>query len=119
MRMIQEYDDYELYKVLGALDKGVKRKKIDTIEDKRINMSEILDNVWKDADKIKMGSAGISYGVSLYIGLIGELAAGLGFQAMDRFWGETGESMSEKIAKFVSPNYLVSIYDFKKQMKKS
>lgn len=124
MRMIQEYDDYELYKVLGALDEGVKRKRIDIIEDKKVDMSEILDNVWKDADRIKMGSAGISYGVSLGIGLIGELEAGLpeagllaglGFQAMDRFWGETGESMSEKIAKFVSPNYLVAVYDFKKQ----
>lgn len=124
MRMIQEYDNYELYKVLGALDKGVKRKKTDTIEDKRINMSEILDNVWKDADKIKLGSEGISYGVSLGIVLIGELAAGLpgagllaglGFQTIDRFWGVKSEPISEKIAKFASPNYLVAIYDFKKK----
>ncbi len=124
MRLIQEYKDHELYKVLCALDDGIKRKKIDIIEDKKVDMSEILDNVWKDADKIKLGSEGINFGVSLDIGLIGELAsglpgvglmAGLGFQAIDRFWGVKSESISEKIAKFVSPNYLVAIYDFKKQ----
>lgn len=124
MKVIQEYDDCELYKVLGALDQGAKRNDISIIEDKKVDASEILDNVWKDADKIKMGSEGISFGVSLDIGLIGELAAGLpgiglmaglGFQAVDRFWGVKNESLSEKIAKFVSPNYLVTIYDFKKK----
>ncbi|VVB91954.1 Uncharacterised protein [uncultured archaeon] len=124
MKVIQEYKDLELYKVLGALNEGVKRTNIDIIGDKKVEASEILDNVWKDADKMKLGSEGISFGVSLDIGLIGELAAGLpgtgllvglGFQAIDRFWGVKSESLSEKIAKFVSPNYLVTVYDFKKK----
>lgn len=126
MKVIQEYDNHELFKVLGALDEGIKRKEIDIIERKKVDISEILDNVWNDADKIKLDSEGISFGASLGIGLVGELAAGLPggvgllaglgiSQAVDRFWGIKSESISEKIAKFVSPNYLVSIYDFKKK----
>lgn len=124
MKVIQEYDDYELYKVLGALNAGIKRKDMDIIESKNVDISEILDNVWKDANKIKMETEGISFGVSLEIGLIGELAlgipgigvmAGLGFQSIDRFWGVKSESISEKIAKFICPNYLITVYDFKKK----
>ncbi len=123
-KVIQEYDDQELYKVLGALNDGVRRTNIDVIEDKKIDMSEILDNVWNDAERLRMEAAGIRFGVSLNLGLIGEIAAGfsglgilagLGFTAVDNLWGMQNDSVSEKIAKFVSPNYLVSIYDFKKK----
>ena len=123
-KVIQEYDDQELHKVLGALNDGVRRTNIDVIEDKKIDMSEILDNVWNDAERLRMGAAGIRFGVSLNLGLIGEIAAGLpgmgimaglGFTAVDNLWGMQNDSVSEKIAKFVSPNYLVSIYDFKKK----
>lgn len=123
-KVIQDYDDQELYKVLGALNDGVRRTNIDVIEDKKIDMSEILDNVWNDAERLRMEAAGIRFGVSLNLGLIGEIAAGLpglgimaglGFTAVDNFWGMQNDSVSEKIAKFVSPNYLVSIYDFKKK----
>lgn len=48
MEIIQKYDSHELHKVLDALNDGIKRKKIDIIEDKRDDLSEILDNVWKD-----------------------------------------------------------------------
>ncbi len=122
LKVIQDFNDYELFKVISALDDGVKRNNLNVIEDRKIDISEILDNVWKDADKIKLRSEGIRFGVSLGIGLIGMLAtelpgvgllAGLGFQSIDRFWGEKSESISEKMTKFVSPNYLVAIYDFK------
>ncbi len=124
MKLIQEYNDYELNKVYCALNEGIKNNNIDLIENKKIDISEILDNVWNDADKIKKRASAINFGVSLDISLIGELAtglsgigilAGLGFQAVDKLWGNTSESLSEKIAKSVSPNYLVSIYEFKKE----
>lgn len=123
-KVIQEYDDQDLYNILGALNDGVRRNNIDVIEDKKIDMSEILDNVWNDAKTLRMGAEGIRYGVSLNLGLIGGLAAelsgigimaGLGFTTVDTYWGMRGDSVSEKIAKFVSPNYLVSIHDFKKK----
>ncbi len=124
MEIIQKYDDYKLYKVLAALNEGVKKRKIDIVKEKRNNLSEILDNIWEDADKIKFKSESTSIGVSASIGLIGELASGLpgsgilamlGFQVADKIAGLKMDSISEKIAKFISPNYLVTMYDFKKR----
>ncbi len=121
-KIVQEHDHHELYKVLGALNKGVGKKNIDIIDDKKNNMSEILDNIWNDSNKIKRKSDGIRYAVPLSVGLIGGLAegmpglgimAGLGLSACDTIWGIQSGSASEKIAKYVSPNHLVSIYDFK------
>ena len=63
------------------------------------------------------GSASVSLGIigSLATGFIGAgILAGLGFQAVDKIAGLKLESLSEKIAKFISPNYLVTIFDFKK-----
>lgn len=125
MKVIQEYEDYDLYKILYALDEGVKRENSDIVEDKKADLSEILDNVWNDADKIKTSSFGVSYGVSVSIGLVGDLATGLpgtglltglGFQVIDRFWGEKNEPISEKFTKFFYPNHLVTIYDFKNKI---
>lgn len=124
MEIIQKYDDYELYTVLAALNEGVKKKKIDIANEKRNNLSETLDNIWEDTNEINFKSAGINIGVSASFGLIGELAselsgsgilAMLGFQVADKIAGLKMDSISEKIAKFISPNYLITMYDFKKR----
>jgi len=118
--IIQHYDDNELYKVLNALNEGVKKRKIDIIEEKRDNMAEILDNVWTETDKIKLKadvarlSIGLVGGLSANLSGIGILA-GLGFSVIDKIVGLKLDSIGEKIAKFFSPNYLVTIYDFKKK----
>ena len=86
------------------------------------NLSIILDNIWKDSKKIKFKSEISSFGVSVSLGLIGYLASGLegvgiltalGYNTLDKILDIKLESISEKIAKIISPNYLVSIYDFK------
>jgi len=118
--IIQYYDDNELYKVLNALNEGVKEKKIDIIKDKRIDLNEILDNIWNETAKIKR-NADIA---RVAIGLLGCLSAnlsstgvlaGLGFAVIDKIVGLKLDSVGEKFAKFFSPNYLVTIYDFKKK----
>jgi hypothetical protein len=120
-KIIQEYDDQELYKVFGALNEGVRKNNIDVLESKKEDMSEILDNVWNDTKRIKQKADGIKFGVSLSLGLIGGLAegllgtgvmAGLGYAASNTVWGMQDDSISENVAKKVSPNHLVSIYDF-------
>lgn len=122
--IIQKYDDQELYKIMGSLNEGVKRQDIDKIEEKEKDISDILDNVWSDANIIKKGSDGIKFGVSLSLGLIGGVAGGiegsgimsfLGYTFSNTVWGMQDESISEKMAKFATPNHLVSIYDFKKK----
>ncbi len=118
--IIQYYDDNELYKVLNALNEGIKEKKIDIIKDKRIDLNEILDNIWNETAKVKR-NADIA---RVAIGLLGCLSAnlsstgvlaGLGFAVIDKIVGLKLDSVGEKFAKFFSPNYLVTIYDFKKK----
>jgi hypothetical protein len=48
---------------------------------------------------------------------MGELGilAGIGFSAVDKIIGINLDSIGEKIAKFCSPNYLVTLYDFKER----
>ena len=118
--IIQYYDDNELYKVLNALNEGIKEKRIDIIKDKRIDLNEILDTIWNETAKIKR-NADIA---RVAIGLLGCLSAslsgtgvlaGLGFAVIDKIVGLKLDSVGEKFAKFFSPNYLVTIYDFKKK----
>jgi len=122
MEVIQKYDDSELSKVRNALYEGVIRENVDVISDNKVNISEILDNVWANANEIKTGSTLINFGVTMDLALIGMLAtgypgllAGLGFLTADKFWGFTSDSLSEKITKLVSPNHLVTMYEFKEK----
>ena len=123
--IIQYYDAYELNKVLNALDEGVKNKNIDVIEKETHALSEIIGNIWKEADKIVKRNIGIAnFGYSLSFGLMGYLStgwlgggvlSGLGFYVADKITGLKLESLSEKTANFFSPDYLVSIHDFRKK----
>ncbi|TQD27920.1 hypothetical protein [Methanolobus vulcani] len=121
-KVIQEYDDQDLYKIVNSLNEGVKRNKTDIIEEKSGDMSEILENVWNDSRKITRRADGIKFGISLSLGLIGGVAEGvlgsgllasLGLKLSDTIIDMQNNTVNEKIAKSVSPNHLVSIYDFK------
>lgn len=123
MDVIQRYQDHQLLKVSQALHEGVKEKKPDIIRNNTSELSRILDSVWKDANKVKRRGEYISCGVSAGICLIGELASGLpgvgilaslGFQVLERL---TEEKLSEKAAKLITPDYLVTIYDFQKKLR--
>lgn len=121
--IMRHYDDEELYKVLGALNEGVKKQNIDLIKDNKNDLSVILENVWAETGKIKRNikiarwSIGLVGGLSASLVGRGELGilAGLGLSAADEIRGLNSDSVSEKIAKFISPNYLVTLYDFKKR----
>lgn len=122
IKVLQKYDDYELSKVRSALNEGIKKENADAIADNRTNISEIFDNVWADSAEVNTNSSLVNCGVTLNLALIGTLAtglpgilAGLGFQIVDKLWGCTGDHLSENIAKRVSPNHLVAIYEFKKK----
>lgn len=122
MEVLQHYDERELWKVVHDLNEGIKNTKPDLIDEKKQKLSEVLDAVWKDADKIRVKGFVISGGISLAIGIVGELVTGtpgvgllsaLGFQCVDRLLGIRVDSLSETMAKLVSPNYMVAVYDFK------
>lgn len=117
----QHYDDEELYKVLGALNEGVKKQNIDLINDNKNDLSAILDNVWAETEKIKRNakiarwSIGLGGGLSASLAGMGDVGilAGLGLSAAGEIRGLKSDSVSEKFSKLISPNYLVTLYDFK------
>lgn len=121
--IMQHYDDEELHNVLGALNEGVKERNIDIIKDKKNDISVILENVWAETEKIKRNAGVARWSIGLVGGLsaslvgMGELGilAGIGFPAVDKIIGINVDSLGEKIATFCSPNYLVTLYDFKER----
>lgn len=122
MSLIDKYKQQDLHKLLNAIQKGVKRKKVDIVKSNTRELSTVLDNIWKDTQISKL-SSGISFGVPLLLGTIGPLAAqqiggiggllaALGFRALDK---KITPILSEKLAKIVHSDYLVAIYEFKKK----
>jgi hypothetical protein len=128
--VIQRYEENELYKVFEALDKAIKAKKQDEVATRISELNEIMDNFWKDANKVKRISEGVRYGISVAIGGVGIFApplmgvdsssmtgllASFGFLAGDKALSKVEMSISNKLARlFINP-YLVSVYDFKQK----
>jgi hypothetical protein len=128
MALIDRYQHDDLQKVLFALEEAAKKGDADVIKMKSKDVSEIVANAWKEANKIGTYAKGISYGASIIISICGlisgellaggpgamsGLLAGLGFQLIDKSISEF--SPSERLAKFVSRGYLGTIFDFKKK----
>lgn len=122
VKLIDSYKQEDLYKVAEALDKGIKEERKDEVYEKKNEFEAILDKVWEDG-RVEMRKEGIKYGIPISLGIIGTLLggpatgilAGLGFSVPDRIIGINTERISEKIAKIITPNHCVAIYDFKKK----
>lgn len=129
VKLSDAYDLYDLRKVMKALNEAVGKKKIDVIREKSKELFLIFENVWGEADKLKrkvnIGRVGISFGIgvigtvaTLPIGGVGGLLAGLGFNVADKILdAKSYESISEKLAKFVTQSHVTHVYDFRKKHK--
>lgn len=124
--VIGHYKQNDLYKILESLDKGVKNRSEDSIIKNSTELNTIMDNVWKDAKKLRIQKEGIQNGISVVLGFIGEMAtstlggfggllAGLGFNVADRMLELSDKSLSQKITNMLNRNYLVNIYDFQRK----
>lgn len=124
--IISYYEENDIHCVMEALNDGVKRNIPDLVNMKTIELSTILDNIWKDADKISRRITTLKFGIPVStavigaiaagpIGGVGGLLAGLGFSVAGKILDTKAESISEKLGKLTLPNHLVTIYDFKKQ----
>lgn len=124
-----EYELYDLRKIMYALHTAVREEKIDIITAKTNEIQDVFEHVWNDVDKLKKKANITRHGISLGIGVIGAittlpiggvggLLASLGFEV-----GETitdikgGEVISEKMVKWMVPNHMIHIYDYKKKYK--
>jgi hypothetical protein len=125
--MCDRFRHNDLHHVMSALQTAVKSEDYSSIEAETKQLSEILDNLWDDAQSIQRKAKMIRAGIPLSIAALGGVAAGpigaisggvlakLGYEILDKFIEIKTDSISEKIAKFSSPNYVVSIFDFKKK----
>jgi len=124
--LIARYTQEDLYRVMASLSEGVKRKRADVVNLKANELCAILDNIWKDADRIRDEVTAVRYGIPIGMAIIGSMAgpvgatggllAGLGFTVADKILDWSASSVSERIVKFFNENWLANIYDFRKKI---
>ena len=127
IKLKDEYNTYDLNKVVSSLNESVIDHKIDHIDEDIESIEEICNNVWNDVDIIKKRIDGVTHGVSMSIGAVGSVAeeptlkyggflAGLGIEILEKFTKIKPISSSmEKLMRYTSPNYICNIFDFKKK----
>jgi hypothetical protein len=129
--IIQHYEQNELYKVFEALDTAIKTQKGDQIPNHISELNEIMDNSWKEANKVPRLREGVQYGISVGIGCAGIFASSLtgvdmssmmgllgsfGFHAVDKALSKVEMSISDKLSRLVINPHLATIYDFKQKL---
>lgn len=131
IELSDEYELYDLREVINALNEGVKKEKIDMINEKSKEVAMVFNNVWSEADKLKRNMNIAKHGISLGIGVIGTVAtmpilgvggllAGLGFTGVSEFVSpKISESLAEKMMKWTAPSHMIHVYDFKKKYNRS
>ncbi len=126
-KLIDEYDAYDLRKVVESLNEAIITNHPDIINKGAEALSEILDNVWNDPT-IPRRVKGLKIGIPLSMAAIGNVAAGpigaaggflagLGFNVAHKFIDVETTGLSEKLAKLRTKSYQANIYDFKKKYK--
>jgi hypothetical protein len=125
--LIDHYDAYDLQKLLESMNSAIVADNPDIINKSASELSQVLDNVWKD-EIIPKRVKGLKVGIPLSmaaiggaaagpIGAVGGLLAGLGYSVADKFIDLGTEGLSERLAKLKTKSYQVNIYDFKEKYK--
>ncbi len=125
--LIYHYDVHDLTRVEKSLNEAIVANNPNVTNQKAEELSEILDNVWKDKTlprRIRGLQAGIPISMAAIgsvaagpIGIVGGFLAGLGYSVADKFIDLGTEGLSERLAKLKTKSYQVNIYDFKKKYK--
>ena len=125
--LMYHYSAYDLQKVQEAMNEGIVTNHPDIVDKSAEELSEILDNIWKDKTlprRVKGLQVGIPISMAAIgsvaagpIGAIGGFLAGLGYSVADKFIDLGTERLSEKLAKLKTKSYQANIYDFKKKYK--
>lgn len=127
--VMDHYEQNDLYKVMRSLEKGIHDHSTDKIADNVEQLNTVMDNIWLDANKLKDQKTKVATGIDVCIGVVGEFAshalgsfggllAGLGFAVADRKFGFT-DSLNEKILRVINKDYLVEVYNFRRQYPKT
>jgi len=124
--MCDKYDHFELHQIMNSLQQAVMSEDYARIGFNAENLSEALDKIWLDANKFgektRMVRAGLTIGLAVMgaaaagpVAPVGGLLAGLGYTITEKILELKTDSISERIAKSLTPNYLVNIFDFKEK----
>jgi len=118
--LMTRFDKEDLHNLMNSIKVGYQKSDNNIVQTTKKELSETFDNIWKEAKNISKTTKGIEVGftislmalgaaLTLPIGGIGALAA-LGLQVGTNYL----PASANKIANFFSPNYLVTINNFKK-----
>lgn len=124
--MCDKFEIYDLVDTVNSLQAAVEAEDYSAIRSRGRDLSEVLDNIWQEANTIETNTALVRGGVTLGIAILGTVAAGpigalggilasLGYNAVEWFLETKTDALSEKAAKSLSPNYLVNIFDFRRK----
>jgi hypothetical protein len=127
VNVIENYEQNDLYTVMQSLEKGIKRHDRNSVIESIAGLSEVMDNIWHDANKIKLIDKGIKYGVGITIGVVGAFAAhsltdlpgliaGLAGTAGNKLFDAISPEAGQRLMKLANRDYLANIYDFKKKL---
>ncbi|RLG18359.1 hypothetical protein DRN63_01575 [Nanoarchaeota archaeon] len=126
IEMDDRFETNKLRDLLQKINKAIEKHDVDKAEENVKEIEEILEYFWAEADKIRALKEKIRIGLAV----IGSLATvplsglpglltGLGFSVADKIMDKVlWNSISEKLAKWMKPDHLVVIYDFKKTLYK-
>jgi len=121
------YDHHDLRQVVNSLQRAVSEKDYSAIESGTSRLSEALDNVWADSRHVERNRNAISAGMTIGLGLVGSIASGpigpaiggllsgFGFQVLEQILQVKTDSISDRLSKWITPDYLVNIYEFKRE----
>ena len=115
-QIISKYEQNDLYNVYSALNTAVNNRESTSIIQNKEELSEIIDNVWKEIKEIERTSRMYKYGIGVTCGMIGYTLAGvpgllasLGLGKLPSYYLE---EFSNLISKKAASPYLATIYDF-------
>ncbi len=127
--LISHYEDYDLRKIVLALNTAIVENQFYDIEQNIETLSEILENVWSDPlikTRIELQKyavliifAAIGIKIAQLEGGVGGFLTGIGITVtvLNKYIDKEGDKIFEKIAKLRCRGHQVNIFDFQKTYK--
>jgi len=119
--VIYRYEAEDLYGALKALSSVIRKKESEEIVHKTQDVEEILDNVWKDVNKVKTqrlaakaGIVAFTSSLSLVGGFVG-FVSNIIFQAFSELL-DIGNRVSKSLVRIFNP-HMSLLFDFKQKYK--
>lgn len=122
MELVSRFDHRDLRTVMSAICSGAVKKDREILNNSVDKLNEIFDLVWQDAAKVAAKANLAKFLIPVSLGAVGTiinpslgLLGALGFAVVERISEVTEQSISERVARSISPGYAFTLYDFQKK----